>query len=456
VGKSRAKRTSTDWLAQSTLPIYLLDEQRFVVFANAPLAEWVGLPLEQIVGTRLVYGAASLVARDAAGLLRGLCPPPGAERLATLVSALGRDGRVRHRDVQFISLALPDEESSPLLAVVGNHDKSPLELADSMGSTPTPQRLHRQLQSWRAQNHGLWPAEFLLGHSPAAVRLRNQIDVAVASRASTLLRGSIASDLAIVARLIHADRSTGDTQARSLLVADARLSTVAELTTLVSTAARQTTPTTLLIEHVEQLDAAAAELVLCTDNTLPPCVQRVATLVVAENSLLPASKGAALAMAQATLAIDVASLAARADDLPLLAQAVIENQNIEGVHQIAGIDDNAAATLTLYDWPGGFVEFESLVRQAHRHARGALIELGDLPSVLHHARGQSLAEGARPPSISIDDTLLQVQLSLVERALALGKGNKAEAARLLGVSRPRLYRLLETLGLATPDDELPE
>ena len=48
-----------------------------------------------------------------------------------------------------------------------------------------------------------------------------------------------------------------------------------------------------------------------------------------------------------------------------------------------------------------------------------------------------------------DEFLARIERELIVRALDRAKGNKAKAARLLGMSRPRLYRRLVQLGLET-------
>jgi DNA-binding NtrC family response regulator len=60
----------------------------------------------------------------------------------------------------------------------------------------------------------------------------------------------------------------------------------------------------------------------------------------------------------------------------------------------------------------------------------------------------------------LDDLLALIEREAIVRALAEADGNKTEAAALLGMTRPRLYRRLVQLGLVVEsaefDGELPE
>ena len=64
---------------------------------------------------------------------------------------------------------------------------------------------------------------------------------------------------------------------------------------------------------------------------------------------------------------------------------------------------------------------------------------------------QTMEPAQRPPIVPLDRLLEQVEREQIERALTECRDNKARAAELLGITRPRLYRRMEVLGIADPD-----
>ena len=80
-------------------------------------------------------------------------------------------------------------------------------------------------------------------------------------------------------------------------------------------------------------------------------------------------------------------------------------------------------------------------------AEGAQIALADLPQRIFLAAAAARQPPRAPQPIVLADVLSVIETQLIERALQLAKGNKAKAARLLGLTRPRLYRRMVQLGL---------
>ena len=94
------------------------------------------------------------------------------------------------------------------------------------------------------------------------------------------------------------------------------------------------------------------------------------------------------------------------------------------------------------------MDFFAWAETAHAAAEGPRIESSDMPPRVAHAVQAAAFPRKDAQPIVLDEFLAQVELELVTRALAQAGGNKTQAARLLGMNRPRFYRRLAQLGLA--------
>jgi len=154
-----------------------------------------------------------------------------------------------------------------------------------------------------------------------------------------------------------------------------------------------------------------------------------------------------LAAALCTLLIELPPLAERRSDVPLLAQMFVEQTNARTDRQVAGLTAEALDYLAAYPWPGNVDELAQVIREAHGRAEGAEITARDLPPKLHLALSAAAHPRRPDETIVLDEFLARIERELVVRALARAKGNKTKAAKLLGMTRPRLYRRLVQLGL---------
>ena len=99
------------------------------------------------------------------------------------------------------------------------------------------------------------------------------------------------------------------------------------------------------------------------------------------------------------------------------------------------ISPEALSYLKSYDFPGNVRELANIIERAVIVADGSSIEPGDLPDGLRAAAERRAREN-RPP------TLAEIEASYIREVLATSKGNKTEAARILGISRKNLYERL--------------
>ena len=89
-----------------------------------------------------------------------------------------------------------------------------------------------------------------------------------------------------------------------------------------------------------------------------------------------------------------------------------------------------------YDWPGNIRELANVLERAQILADDNVITPDDLPDGMHAALAPSKSRG--PQSLSLD----ALERSAVRAALEQFGGNKVHAAVSLGISRRRLYRLM--------------
>jgi two-component system NtrC family response regulator len=136
--------------------------------------------------------------------------------------------------------------------------------------------------------------------------------------------------------------------------------------------------------------------------------------------------------------VRIPPLRERPGDAVLLARWFLARFNREFARNLRGFTDTAAAAIESHDWPGNVRELENRMKRAVVMAEGALIEAADLEF-----------EGSAAPAASLDlrAARLRAERDVLGLALARGGGTLSAVARLLGISRPTLYSLLETHGL---------
>jgi DNA-binding NtrC family response regulator len=157
--------------------------------------------------------------------------------------------------------------------------------------------------------------------------------------------------------------------------------------------------------------------------------------------------------AVSTITIELPRLSDRLQDLPVLAQYFLEACNHGSGKQVGSIRPDALDLLALYSWPGELNQLREAIAAAHRAATTDQLSAADLPAIVQHASGAAKRSRREPERIVLDELLATIEKEAIVRALAQTGGNKSEAALLLGMTRPRLYRRLVQLGLAREEGD---
>jgi sigma-54 dependent transcriptional regulator, acetoin dehydrogenase operon transcriptional activator AcoR len=140
--------------------------------------------------------------------------------------------------------------------------------------------------------------------------------------------------------------------------------------------------------------------------------------------------------------ITLPPLRARREDIPLLAASFLAQFSAASGKPVTELSRDAVRLLASYPWPGNVRELGSAIEFAVIGCRGAVIQPQDLPpEILDVAHSDRVIPG---------DPLLDEKSRFLQ-ALERSRGNRAQAARLLGISRATLYRRLADLKI-TPDD----
>ena len=138
------------------------------------------------------------------------------------------------------------------------------------------------------------------------------------------------------------------------------------------------------------------------------------------------------------ITVKIPPLRERPGDAVLLAQAFLERYAREMGRPLRGFTADALAALEAHAWPGNVREMENLIKRATIMADGNQITVADL----------GLDSGTTEPQpFNLRQAREHAERLAVSRALAHSDGNIAQAAELLGVTRPTLYDLMAKVGL---------
>jgi two-component system, NtrC family, response regulator HydG len=147
------------------------------------------------------------------------------------------------------------------------------------------------------------------------------------------------------------------------------------------------------------------------------------------------------------LEIALPPLRERREDIPLLINHFLTLFNKNYNKNIEGISENALRIFMIYPWPGNVRELQHAIEHAFVLCNSPTITLEHLPIEIKDYSPPEVSVPAERPKISA------LQPPDILQALVKTGWNKAKAARLLGISRPTLYQLIQLHNLH-PTDQL--
>ena len=140
-----------------------------------------------------------------------------------------------------------------------------------------------------------------------------------------------------------------------------------------------------------------------------------------------------------SVTVRIPPLRERGGDAGLLARFFLARFNHEFGRNLRGFTDTAMAAIDAHDWPGNVRELENRLKRAVVMSEGRLVEAADMELAPVEPEADDL---------DLRAARTRAELEVLQKAIARSKGRLAHAAKLLGVSRPTLYSLLEAHGLS--------
>ncbi len=144
-------------------------------------------------------------------------------------------------------------------------------------------------------------------------------------------------------------------------------------------------------------------------------------------------------------------LAARAGDIELLTEKLIDELNTQNGRRIARISRGALDVMQKYAWPGNVRELRNALEYAYVIGDGSVLHESDLPPEITGAASEH-------GSVNAPDTAASTESNEHRRiriALERSANNRERAAKVLGMSRVTLWRRMKQLGFLDPDEAAP-
>ncbi len=142
------------------------------------------------------------------------------------------------------------------------------------------------------------------------------------------------------------------------------------------------------------------------------------------------------------LTLNLPSLCSRSDEIPSLASLYLGSLNLELGKQISGFEPRAIEMLRQYDWPNNYTQFKHILQTLATLTASTYIRSSVVAELLSKERLLRRSCGSAAASVNTDHTLEEIISEVIQQTVASNNGNRAAAARKLGISRTTLWRYL--------------
>ena len=454
----RTTRLETALNAVQT-PVFILDARRKVLFLNSGFESLTGWTPEEVTGRTCDY--VSDADHSAVESLTGLLAPPpevlAGKAAHVPVKLLERNGQTADRRLHFYPLMNHNGQVEHILGVV-----TPIHQPAAPAETTPIHRLHAELATLRVALRRRFGIKSLICRGAAMRRVVRQIKLAETSNVGIFFQGEVGTGKEHIARLIHLESELGN---RSFVPLDCRGLSPFELKQTLrrlldgtvekaeTTPLTNLQPGTIFLSHVDFLPRDLQEMLVkwYGDHEVSEVVQ-LRIMASSTADIEPAVESGAILSdffcLLTTIPIQLPPLRRRREELPLLAQSFLEELNRDAEKQVGGFGNEVWDQFREYNWPGNLDQLSRVVAEARQNCTGDVIQALDLPFRFRTGLdAQSVGPPIRPQTMPLAELLEKVEAEQIRFALEQTRHNRSQAAGLLGITRARLYRRMEALGI---------
>lgn len=449
-------RTLTRLLDASDAPVWAICPAGKIIYLSAGAAAWLGIDVDLLLDRRSIAGAP--LSNDPLDAIAASLSPPagfssrGTASLRVQPPSIGGK-RIEPLEVRFVRVGA-GKGLAIAVAGVFNDRLVDSELHDAVA-------VRQRLDAWR-KRHAQLATIATAGVSGAARRMRARLQVAASTRCHVGFFGPPGSGAESIATRIHQLSAPGETMVRvDGPLMDAELLDATMIPLISQLADSADARATALVRGLDEMPVEAqqrlAELLAAYPQRLrllALCCSRPSVLQEPLDDAVIAASGidmdqeadrgihGRLIEVLSSLTVVCEALASRVEDIPLLAAAVVDARHAAGEGTAERLSRGALDALVIYPWPGNFEELDGAMRHAVRTAQRQSIGVEHLPLAIRSYGVSERAETALTAT-SLDEAMRRYELRLISDAVAASGGNRAAAARRLGISRARLLRRIE-------------
>lgn len=141
------------------------------------------------------------------------------------------------------------------------------------------------------------------------------------------------------------------------------------------------------------------------------------------------------------ISLNIPPLRNRREDIEILLKYFIDMYNRILNKNVLGISDSCKKYLISYDWPGNIRELRYTVENIMNFIENDIIELENLPCNIKNYNSSDIVKSKKDDLViyPLKDTLKQVEIDMIKKALAATNGNQARAAKMLEIPRQTLF-----------------